>query len=688
VPALVKALDDEAWLVRSAAASALGRIASEPEKTIPPLARAVREKGSISDEEHAHRPESAEALLELARKDDAEVRWRSLVALGRYVTGAGDRPIPKEETAKIAEGLGAALHDANGLVRDTAGDALADLGADVAVQVLSGPARHGSLPTRVSAILSLGRVAPQAGGDVCLRIWADALRSEPDEIWQAYADTWWRKAEAEMAGMDAWSKAKPDPGWPARAAAARALMPFGEKARPAIPVLVEALQDKAWLVRLAALDALKGIDPETKQSATAVGELLHDPERPVRRTAGLVLLKMGPELAVPACVSALQSKSVAVRTTAAEVLAEVGPQAKPALSALIRATDAWNLAPTGWSNGDHDMAILLLLARCCEAVAAVGPAGADAVPGLLDVMRKNASYCGGVSRLPLRPAFAKAFGSLGKDGAATQALTEALEDKDGNVRLCAVQSLGEVGLAAGSAVPRLVELMKAGEGGETVIHALGRIGAGAVAAVPLLTERLSAVHHRDREAAAEALGRIGPGAKEAVPALCKAVQDSVADVRWYALAALGQTGSESGEALKAIRRALHEDRHAYVRRAAVDALLRRSTAEVLPLLREGLSAQRWETRVACAGGLGELGGKAAPAVPDLRKALGDEDRDVRRAAAQALGKTGEPAKAAAPELQIALADFHQCVRRAAATALLAVGARLPEGYDPDKLVRK
>ena len=688
VPALAKALADEAWTVRTAAASALGKIRSLPEKSVPALVAALKEKASIADEEHCHRPETPDALLELAEEEDLEVRWRALIGLGRYVSGAGDRALGKSDLGLIGGLLSSNLHHRERLIRDTAGDALGDLGSDLAVGYLASAAGRGGIPARVSASLSLGRVAPQAGGDNCLRTWERSMRQAPDEVWQAYAELWWRQAEAEMAGMDVWSGEKPDLGWASRAAAARALRAFGEAAQPAVPTLIESLKDQSWLVRLSSLEALETLELDSASHAAPIGQLLQDSERYVRRTAGRVVLKMGAPSTIAACNAALRHKSVGVRTTAAEVLAKLGPPAEPALPEVIAAMDAWGLAPEGWKTGDHNMAILLLLARCCEVAAAVGPAGGDTVPAFIEVLRKNDQYCADKSRVRLRPYFAAAFGSMCREGAGVEALMVVLEDESPNASLCAIQSLGEIGAKARAAVPTLVRMMEASRGGTVVIDALGKIGEGAVAAVPLLTNRLDALSHRDRESAAEALGRIGPGAGAAVPALVKVTGDPVGDVRWYALCALGKVGPASPEALSAMRRALYEDRHTYIRSAAVEALLVRGPGEALPVLREGLSSERWGTRMACAEGAAQLGGKAAALVPELRKALTDEDRDVRRAVATALGKIGGPASPAGEELEEALQDFHRSVRRAAAEAFVTIGRKLPDGYDPDKPVRR
>jgi HEAT repeat protein len=275
---------------------------------------------------------------------------------------------------------------------------------------------------------------------------------------------------------------------------------------------------------------------------------------------------------------------------------------------------------------------------------------------------------------------------MGKQGTATPLLLAALDDKDPNIRSAAIESLGEVGAGASAAVPRLSEFLKGQGERAVVIQALGRIGPGASAAVPVLIQELRTAHHGDRESAAEALGRIG--AAEAVHALADATRDPVADVRWYALNALARVGLESPEAMEALRWALHEDRHEYVRRAATDAILRRSKAEALAILGEGLSSPRWGTRAACLEGLGRLGAEAAPALPKLRQALSDEDRDVRRAAAEATGRIGPAALPAAPDLERLLTDFHRRVRRAAAEALTALGRELPEGTDPDRPVSK
>ena len=684
--ALVKALGDEAWFVRTAAATALGRIPAAAKTSIPALAAALKDEGSIADEEYSHRPETPDVLLTMAGDADPQIAWRALIALGRYVAGAGEKPVGKEDRAAIGSALARKLHHQERLLRDAAGDAFADLGVDVAVSYLSGPARRGSVATRVSAALSLGRVAPQAGGDACLRIWTDSMRNAPEEVWQAYTDTWWRQAEAEMAGMKA-GPAKLDPGWPVRAAAARALKQLGAEAKGAVGGLVTTLDDKSWQARLAAVEALAAIDTDGA-SAAGMGRPLRAPERQVRRAAGEALLGMGERPTIAACVEAFKHPSVTVRTTAAEVIARIGAPAGNSLPAILKATDAWKLPPADWHTGDHDIAILLLIARCCEAAAAIGPAGAGSVPELLNVMRANSKYCADRARLRLRPYFARALGSLSKEGTATQALVEAFVDKDRNVRRCAIQSLGEVGPKAQDAVPRLLAILGSTGGGEVVIEALGKIGRGAAAAVPALTRRLLTTGHRDRECAAEALGRIGEPAREAIPSLAKAVRDPVADVRWYALHALGQIDPGAEDALDAIRWALHEDRHRHIRAAAVEALLRAKPETALRVLREGLSSERWGTRTACAEGLGLLGQEAAPAVADLGKALADEDRDVRRAAAESLGKIGSAASVATPALEKALTDFHRRVRRAAAESLVALNHKLPDGYEPDAPVRK
>jgi HEAT repeat protein len=104
-----------------------------------------------------------------------------------------------------------------------------------------------------------------------------------------------------------------------------------------------------------------------------------------------------------------------------------------------------------------------------------------------------------------------------ESAARAQTLTRRLHDPDLVVRVHAGILLGDLGPAAGPAVPALLELLR----GDVV---------------------------QDRRLAALTLGRIGHAAAAAIPALRQALRDPDATVRRFAAAALDEIEPTPGQA--------------------------------------------------------------------------------------------------------------------------------------------
>jgi HEAT repeat protein len=109
-------------------------------------------------------------------------------------------------------------------------------------------------------------------------------------------------------------------------------------------------------------------------------------------------------------------------------------------------------------------------------------------------------------------------------------------------------------------------------------RALGEIGAAAQSAVPALMQELDDTRKplRFRESCALALGNIGPPAKAAIPALIRALGESgflTHPLRAYAAEALGKIVVNEKEAIEALRQATR-DEYEIVRRNATRALKR------------------------------------------------------------------------------------------------------------------
>jgi hypothetical protein len=130
-----------------------------------------------------------------------------------------------------------------------------------------------------------------------------------------------------------------------------------------------------------------------------------------------------------------------------------------------------------------------------------------------------------------------------------QVLIRSLGDERAWAREIVVEELGEIGPEEG-VVLALTQALEDGDGDvrEAAADALAEIGPHAVEAVPALITALGDDRIGVRRAAALALGEIGPGAREAVPTLIQALGDESSLMRQAAVKALRAiTGQDFGE---------------------------------------------------------------------------------------------------------------------------------------------
>jgi HEAT repeat protein len=294
---------------------------------------------------------------------------------------------------------------------------------------------------------------------------------------------------------------------------------------------------------------------------------------------------------------------------------------------------------------------------------------------------------------------------------AVPALTESLKDKDSKVRIAAAQMLADIGPAAKSAVPNLLE-----QALHDPIEYAGTTASGALKSIDLAAARqvmsayLPALNDDDVQARRKAcamLGSLGPVAKPAVPALIVALSDVDARIRMHAVGALGEIGIPATMVIPALTKALH-DKAQPVRHRALSqfAFSIQPTESVLPHLKEltedrDLSiailaksalnsphrqakdrASVYVTTLQMGRGandyalhkLAQLGPEAAGAVPAVMPVLKDERPLHRYLAAEVLGAIGPRAKDAVPALTAALQDEDAVVRESVAEALRTIGA--------------
>ena len=243
-----------------------------------------------------------------------------------------------------------------------------------------------------------------------------------------------------------------------------------------------------------------------------------------------------------------------------------------------------------------------------------------------------------------------------RDGQAVGPILARLGDPACEVRRAAAYVLGE--MKAAHAVPGLIEAMR-DEDRAVRIAAVSALGAiEDVRAIPPLIEELKTKRFDLREQAGLALARLG---KPAIEPLIEILSAKSYDGSCHAALALGTMG---GGAVSRLIDLARSD-NAMTRRGVAIALGTAKDPRAVGSLTELLEDDGLEVRREAAHALAALG---EPGVEALVKALGSEVPGLRADAAGALGQTKDQ-RTAGP-LSKALADPHPAVRLSAARALV------------------
>ncbi|GAB1540934.1 hypothetical protein NUACC21_36030 [Scytonema sp. NUACC21] len=106
--------------------------------------------------------------------------------------------------------------------------------------------------------------------------------------------------------------------------------------KPAVPALIQALQDSDPQVRGSAAIALGKIGPDAAQAAPAILRMIDDKDPTVRFHAVQAINKIGKQAYVPHLIAGLDSAKSWERYNAAHGLRAMGKDAAPAVPTLIR----------------------------------------------------------------------------------------------------------------------------------------------------------------------------------------------------------------------------------------------------------------------------------------------------------------------------------------------------------------
>ena len=481
LPTLVALLADTDPVVVTQSAAAIGLIREDDGRTTMPAADA---------EAYAS---AAESLAKSTTHPDPRVRRAAVRALRRLI------PSPQQLapllSTQLADGdpsvVMPALHTLADMDDDAvpflmealkqpksrywASVALTEIGpeASPAIGSLAQLASEGETHERIQAMLALAAIGEKAApvAPVLVKMLESddsALRFPAafalGRVRAADADAALQKAVGDddpfLSEVASWALARIHPG-------DKGLMDI------AIKKLRTGLHSDRPNERTAAASGLSDLaeqldEPLRLELATEFADLLSDPVPAVGMGGGAALIRLG-----PTAVGTLQEKlsDPALRSRVLEILAALGPAAKPAVADMIK------------SLADADPAVR---GDAAAAIAAIGPDAAAAVPSLAKMLADDgaqsakypAAYALGCIGPAAKPAVAqlRALAASPDEVLATVALWSALKIEPGDkslfdlaipalrkaaraerevVRMEAVVALGEIGPEAASAIPIL-----------------------------------------------------------------------------------------------------------------------------------------------------------------------------------------------------------------------------------------
>jgi HEAT repeat protein len=267
----------------------------------------------------------------------------------------------------------------------------------------------------------------------------------------------------------------------------------------AVPALTGSLADERAKVRVMAATALAEIGPAASAAAPALlDQALRDSNLNASATAAGALAKIDLTAArqvMSASLPQLASGDADARRRACEVIASLGPVARPAVPRLVEASK------------DPDEVVR---GRAVAALGSIGLPAAQVVPALIAALGDPAPG--------VRYTAVLQFSFAQVPEAAIPALTTRLGDEEKSVAGLAERALAAARQGQMANVPVLAMMLRMGSSRDYTLLQLAKLGPRAAGAVPALVPILREPRALDRYLAAEALGAIGPAAAAARPA--------------------------------------------------------------------------------------------------------------------------------------------------------------------------
>ena len=357
---------------------------------------------------------------------------------------------------------------------------------------------------------------------------------------------------------------------------------------------------------------------------------------------------------IPEWVQLLNADNAKVRKEAVNALGMIGTAAIPDVLDVLKRNDLGKFAAAEAMGkfGRPAVASLLPLLKSkneevvtngVQALGEIGPDAKDAIPDLIDLMKRQKS------NYRIAYPLADTFGMIGRPAAqpVLGLLREAWRTGDTVLIGESINSLGKIGPDAAISVPDLMDSYNRGNSyvRRYAAEALGRIGPKASDALPMLIRGLADDERSVRKDVSLAIGRIGVGVPEVVQPLIDMLSDSDAGVRMYASAGLVRVGKcampkliESLDSRDSDVRAMAARTLGSIATNEQDAILDAVPAKLTTFLSDKNADVQREAVVA----LGDFGGRSKKAVRPLVDLIGGANADLQVKIATSLGKIGDP----------------------------------------------
>ncbi len=509
VPALINMLKDDDKNVAASAAGALGSIGTEAENAVPALIDTLKDCYV--------RWSSADALVKIGPASIPSLKHavkNSKDTCGKYAAAVLEKMNRGEEETAPAAAVNHKSEDKEPERKSLTAAEIKDTKKQEAVPELIKMLETKDIALRIKAMAALENKGPEASAAVPVLI--RMLKKEDDYFIRSLA-----AYVLEQTGLQTKEYVHSviemlyDPDGFNRWNAVRILAETGEAE---IPLLINVLGERNLTVQSGASEAL------TNKGYAAVPDLMaafKDNGSDLYRSGRIanILSEIGPP-AVPALIEELKNPDKNIQAGAADVLREIGPEAKDAVPALIQLFN-----DRGWVTDD-------IRRTAAYALGEIGPASKGVVPDLILELKEAAG---------IKYSAAYALRNICTGSECISELIELLKEKNGYAVWSAAKILGQKGIYA---VPPLFDILNNPHSDDLekfgAVLAAGGLGPRARDTVPLLIAALKNKSPAVRYKSADALGAIGQDAEDAVPYLLELLNDSDSIVRSKAAAALGR----------------------------------------------------------------------------------------------------------------------------------------------------